>query len=254
MLQCSIPLCEFICYNHVAYNSHVELCHQCIDCEVYVNKLRRHACPQLGQCRGQIGTGQPLDLSDFAEVKKSRKGDVSLYRYEKELNTKLVDEVFATVEQPATKLLYQLYDIHKAMRVEVILGVLMERQQTDEDGNVYFQEETMYFVSQHEMHNLNGIGLILLSSASEIFVQLEEFLENASGWYVKNMAQLDVKQGELRLFQNSNGKGYIEFPIKGRKGYQNLRTKEPICFQLSVCVSLFWKEQKMENIQRKVGR
>ena len=242
-----MPLCSCVCYTYVAYNSHVEICHQCIDCAVYVNNLLRHACPQRGQGLGQIGAGQPLDLSDFAEVSRSQRGAVALYRYRGELDTKLVDEVFATVEQAASKLLTELYTIHNSMKIEVILGVLMERKQKDEDGHEYFQQEVMYFVSKHEMLSLNDIDQMLLSSASEIFVKLEEFLENASDWYIKGMKSFEIKQGELRLFQNARGKGFIEFPIKGRRGYQNLRAAEPICFNLSVCASLFWNEQKLLN-------
>ena len=232
----------------------MEVCHQCEDCAIFVNNLMLHNCPTPGQRGGHIGAAMPLDLSEFAESSRSQRGAVALYRYRGELNTPEVDEAFTQVQDSAVRLLSQLYEIHSSMKVEVILGVLMERKQTDDDGNDYFQQEVMYFVSKHEMHALADIELMLLSSASEIFTMLEEFLENSSDWYVKGIKTFELKVGELRLFQNARPKGYLEFPLKGRKGYQNLRTDEPICFPISVCASVFWNAQKLENDKHKVGR
>ena len=232
----------------------MEVCHQCEDCATYVNNLMLHNCPSPGQRGGNIGAGMPLDLTEFAEASRSQRGAVALYRYREEFNTPEVEEAFSQAQDPATRLLTQLYEIHSSMKVEIILGVLMERKQVDDDGNDYYQQEVMYFVSKHEMHTLFDIELMLLSSASEIFIKLEEFLENSSQWYVKGIKTFELKVGELRLFQNARPKGFIEFPLKGRRGYLNLRTKEPICFQLSVCASLFWDEQRLCNEKSGVSR
>ena len=191
----------------------------------------------------------PLDLTHFRETARSQRGAVVVYRYRHEFNTKLVAEVFTFVVDAAKELLTQLYNIHSSMRVEIIVGVLMEREQTDEDGNTYMQEDVMYFVSKHEMHSLVKLETIFASSASEVETKLEEFLLNSSRWKVKKMETFDVKIGELRLFQNARPTGYLPMPLEGRRGFVNLRTKEPICFQLSVCASMFWKEQQKKNTE-----
>ena len=96
----------------------------------------------------------PLDLTHFRETARSQRGAVVVYRYGEEFYTKLVADVFSLVADAAKELLKQLYDIHSSMKVEIIVGVRMEREQTDEDGNTYMQEDVMYFVSKHEMHSL----------------------------------------------------------------------------------------------------
>ena len=196
----------------------------------------------------------PLDLTHFRETARSQRGAVVVYRYREEFNTKLVADVFSLVADAAKELLKQLYDIHSSMKVEIIVGVLMEREQTDEDGNTYTQQDIMYFVSKHEMHSLVKLETIFPSSASEVETKLEEFLLNSSRWKVKKMETFDVKIGELRLFQNARPTGYLPMPLEGRKGFLNLRTKEPICFQLSVCASVFFKEQERENFTRGFDR
>lgn len=196
----------------------------------------------------------PLDLTEFAETSRSQRGAVVVYRYRKAFNTLLVEEAFGIVEESATHLLTQLYEIHSSMKVEIILGLLMERKQIDEQGNEYFQQQVMYFVSKHEMNTVYDIDFMLLSSASEIYTKLEEFLENSSQWYVKNIDTFDIKIGELRLFQNARPTGYLEMPLRGRRGFVNIRTKEPICFQLSVCASLNWNIQQLKNERNGVTR
>ena len=77
----------------------------------------------------------PLDLSYFRETERSKRGAVAVYRQRDKFNTKVLADVFALVVDAARELLKQLYNIHSSLKVEIIVGVLMEREQEDEDGN-----------------------------------------------------------------------------------------------------------------------
>ncbi|CAG7831693.1 unnamed protein product [Allacma fusca] len=64
----------------------------------------------------------------------------------------------------------------------------------------------IYFKSTHyELEWPEGIDLILLNAASDIVNKKITYLENGSGWNIKNIATFEIKMANISLFGHSVG-------------------------------------------------
>ncbi|CAG7667420.1 unnamed protein product [Allacma fusca] len=209
-----------------------------------------HQCQTPGERKGYVDAGAHLDLTDFYEYSRSYGGSMISYKYKHNLSTPDIETTFSEVEPATAKLLKELFDVHLISKVEISIGVQMEKEVVEESGDKGYKQALIYFKSaHHELQTSASITSILLQSASDIIEKKNTFVENGSGWTVQRIESFEIKLGEIRLFSNSSASGHLETPFKNRQGYLNFRNRDNNCFKYCISAGLYWDEQTAENMK-----
>ncbi|CAG7825076.1 unnamed protein product [Allacma fusca] len=230
VLRCPMVNCPFYCRSYCNYEGHLETRHFCIDCANYMPDSESHECHKPGQRMGYVDAGAKLDLTDFYEYSRSHGGSMISYKYKHSLNKPDIEATFAEVEPATSKLLKELYAIHTLSKVEISIGVQMEKEVIEENGSKGYKQALIYFKSlHHELETPASIHSILLQSASDIIEKKNTFVENGSGWNVQRIESFEIKLGEIRLFANSKASGHLQMPFKHRQGYTRFQEYNRWC-------------------------
>ena len=218
---------------------------------MYVSDKRQHRCLTPGQRGGHVDANAEIDLSEFAESSRSHLGIVKVYMYKGEFETPDIEASFTQVNTALVRLLAQLYDIHQTYKVEINVGVKIQKDFTSADG-LYTREDMMYFKSNlEELLDPGEVDTIIKKCADRIITKKNNFLDNSSNWYIVKVESFQVKIGEIRLFQNARGQRHLKMPLN-RQGFINFKNKDILCYHYCVLASIFWEEQK--EVNRNVGR
>ncbi|CAG7824185.1 unnamed protein product, partial [Allacma fusca] len=169
-----------------------------------------------GQRTGYVDAGARLDLTNFHEYSRSQGGSMISYKYRHELNTPDIESTFSDVEPAIKKLLNELYAIHTLSKVEISLGIQMEKEIVQESGQIGFKQALIYFKSSHyELQTPESIDSILLKSASDIVEKKNTFLDNGSSWYIVKIDSLEVKIGDVNVISKGTEK-FVQLEIPAR--------------------------------------
>ena len=127
--------------------------------------------------------------------------------------------------------LKEFFTYHKNIKFEIILVCLMERQITNKDkGVVDLEEVKAYFRSKvHKNLKSTNEHELITSCYNKIIKDLDSFQANGSGWYFKEVVQLEIHTVE---YNPANGSTYIPLPdwITNKKAIVNIQNKDEKCF------------------------
>ena len=244
--------CNFKTRRHENYEEHRELVHYCETCKNYIARMDLHFCEQQQQHGGNVSDDRMTDDSFFREQSRSHQGTIRTYMhfYEDE-QLKKVTAAFDRAKSHVEKLLTQHYAEHQSMLATFGLQVIMERDETEDDGSIVVREESFYFHSSNaEIFAEEQFEEAIMSAASEVNENVNEFIRNGSGWRVKFIESMQIRLAELRLFQPARAKGFLPMPFKGKSGFINFRNKDNDCFKYVICAGVYLNEMILDNASR----
>ena len=113
----------------------------------------------------------------------------------------------------------------------MVLVCLMEQQILSKDkGVVGLKEDKAYFNSgAHINLESTNVEKLIDKCVKKIIEDLEIFQKNGSGWYFKEVVQLEIHTVE---FNPTKGSSYIPLPdwISNKKAIVNIENKDEKCF------------------------
>ena len=250
ILRCPLFGCPFYTRFHQTFEEHCEIVHFCGGCRSYVARKDLHFCEQSQQLSGgNINQDRLMDESYFREESRSHHGTVRSYiHYFGDEIIKKVTTAFERATTDIEKLLTELHRQLQSMLLTFAMQILMERDEKDEDGIIFVRQETFYFHSSNtEVFSEGEFSNVIMSVASEINNNVEEFIRNGSGWKIHHIESLQIRSAELRLFQKSRAKGYLPMPFSNKTGYINFHNKDSDCFKYVVCAGVYMNEVSQEE-------
>ena len=137
---------------------------------------------------------------------------------------------------------------NKNVKVNLVLVCDMEQQLVDKDGNYNFKEDQAYFRSdEKKVLKSTNIERLIDKSVKEINEDFDKYQENGSGWYFKNVKELQLNVVE---YTPHKGSSYIKLPdwIKNKKAIINMKNKDDKCFIWCVLRYLHPKPRDNERI------
>ena len=134
---------------------------------------------------------------------------------------------------------------HRNTKIRFVLICLMEKKEKlSKDSNSYFYIKDKAYFSSSTFNNFNSSDEeeILSNSYKEISDKISNYLQNGSGWYFKEIVQLDIHTTQLKPMRGSS---YIPLPdwIMRKKAIVSIRNKDNKCFIWSVLRYLHPREK-----------
>ena len=155
-------------------------------------------------------------FEDFA-VKYIFEGDPSLTPIE------YFNKVYSSLEYFFTN--------HRNIKFSMVLVCLMEQQILSKDkGVVGLNESKAYFISgTHNNLESKNVNKLIDKCVKKIIKDLEVYQKNGSGWYFKEVVQLEIHIVE---YNPTKGSSYIPLPdwISNKKAIVNIENKDEKCF------------------------
>ena len=129
------------------------------------------------------------------------------------------------------KTLEDFFTYHRNIKFNMVLVCLMEQQILSKDkGVVGLKEDKAYFKSgTHINLKSTDVEKLIDKCVKKIIEDLEIFQKNGSGWYFKEVVQLEIHTVE---FNPTKGSSYIPLPdwITNKKAIVNIQNKDEKCF------------------------
>ena len=131
----------------------------------------------------------------------------------------------------------------------MVLVCLMEQQILSKTkGVVGLKEDKAYFNSgTHINLKSTDVEKLMDKNVKKIIEDLEAYQKNGSGWYFKEVVQLEIHTSE---FNPMNGSSYIPLPdwISNKKAIVNIENKDEKCFLWCILRYLHPKERDEERL------
>ena len=131
----------------------------------------------------------------------------------------------------------------------MILVCLMEQQVLSKDkGVVGLNEDKAYFNSgTYKNLESTDVDKLIRRCVNKIIEELETYQKNGSGWYFKEVVQLEIHTVE---YNPSKGSSYIPLPdwISNKKAIVNIKNKDEKCFLWCKLRYLHPKERDEERL------
>ena len=167
-------------------------------------------------------------FEDFA-VKYIFEGDPSLSPIE------YFNKVYKTLED--------FFTCHRNIKFSMVLVCLMQQQVLSKDkGVVGLNEDKAYFRSgTHINLKSTDVEKLIDECVKKIIEDLETYKKNGSGWYFKEVVQLEIHTVE---FNPTKGSSYIPLPdwISNKKAIVNIQNKDEKCFLWCILRYLYPRE------------
>ena len=145
--------------------------------------------------------------------------------------------------------LKDFFKYHRNIKFSMILVCLMEQQVLSKDkGVVGLNEDKAYFNSgTHINLESTNVNKLIDLNVKKIIEDLEAYQKNGSGWYFKEVVQLEINTSE---FNPMNGSSYIPLPdwITNKKAIVNIENKDEKCFLWCILRYLHPKERDEERL------
>ena len=129
------------------------------------------------------------------------------------------------------KTLEDFFTYHRNIKFSMILVCLMEQQIRSKDkGVVGLNEDKAYFNSDTRVNlESTDVEKLIDKCVKKNIEQLEIFQKNGSGWYFKEVFQLEIHTVENGVMKGSS---YIPLPdwISDKKAIVNIQNKDEKCF------------------------
>ena len=127
--------------------------------------------------------------------------------------------------------LKDFFTYHRNIKFSMILVCLMEQQILSKDkGVVGLKEDKAYFNSgTHINLKSTNVNKLIDKNVKIIIEDLEVYQKNGSGWYFKEVINLEIHTVE---FNPMKGSSYIPLPdwISNKKAIVNIQNKDEKCF------------------------
>ena len=125
----------------------------------------------------------------------------------------------------------------------MILVCLMEQQEIDKNkGVVGLIQDNAYFTSGIYINlKSTDVEKLIGKCVKKIIEDLESYQKNGSGWYFKEVVQLEIHTVE---FNPMKGSSYIPLPdwITNKKAIVNIQNKDEKCFLWCILRYLYPRE------------
>lgn len=134
--------------------------------------------------------------------------------------------------------------------IDMCAVVYMERDDPIGDGVFSVIYDTMYFRSKlHKLLAEEELDKIITACVDEINSLKTKYTEVSSQWRIIRVDAWEVKVGEFRLLHSSRPGCFLKLPFKTKKRYgiRNLANSDRRCFEYTICMAVFWEEQKRKN-------
>ena len=129
------------------------------------------------------------------------------------------------------KTLEDFFTYHRNIKFSMVLVCLMEQQILSKDkGVVGLKQDKAYFRSgTHINLKSTDVEKLIDKCVKKIIADLEVFQKNGSGWYFKEVVQLEIHTVENGVMK---GWSYIPLPdwITNKKAIVNIENKDEKCF------------------------
>ncbi|CAH3027646.1 unnamed protein product [Porites evermanni] len=134
---------------------------------------------------------------------------------------------------------------HRNTKVRFVLDCIMEKQEKIQgDSKLTFKVQDKSYFHSNTFNNFNSTDVkdLLSKSYREIIESISTYQENGSGWYFKEIVQLEIHTTE---FKPVKGSSYIPLPdwIMRKKAIVSIRNKDDKCFLWSVLRYLHPREK-----------
>ena len=173
-------------------------------------------------------------FEDFA-VKYITEGDPDLTPIE------YFNKVYKTLED--------FFTYHRNIKFNMILVCLMEQQEIDKNkGVVGLIQDNAYFTSGIYINlKSTDVEKLIDKCVKKIIEDLESYQKNGSGWYFKEVVQLEIHTVD---FNPTEGSSYIPLPdwIKNKRAIVNIENKDEKCFLWCILRYLHPTERDEERL------
>ena len=132
---------------------------------------------------------------------------------------------------------------HKNIKVRFILVVLMEKIVDNKSIPWTYNQDKAYFHSEtHSNLESTNIKKLFKESKEKIIEGISTYQRNGSGWYIKEVIQLEIHTNEFRPMR---GNSYLPLPdwIMRKKAIVNIQNKDNKCFLWCIFRSLHPKDK-----------
>ena len=138
---------------------------------------------------------------------------------------------------------------HRNIKFNMVLVCLMEQQILSKDkGVVGLNESKAYFISgtYNNLESTN-VGNLIDKCVKKIIKDLEVYQKNGSGWYFKEVVQLEIHIVE---YNPTKGSTYIPLPdwITNKKAIVNIKNKDEKCFIWCILRYLYPRDRDEERL------
>ena len=147
-------------------------------------------------------------------------------------------------------LLEEFFTYHRNIKFNMLLVCIMEEQILNQGQKIIGFNETKAYFTSGIRKNLKStdVNELIDISYKTILNNLDVYTELGSGWYFKEVVQLEIHTVE---FNPSKGSSYIRLPdwISNKKAIVNIKNKDEKCFLWCVLRYLYPKEDNDERIK-----
>ncbi|CAH3171239.1 unnamed protein product [Porites evermanni] len=145
--------------------------------------------------------------------------------------------------------LEEFFTYHRNIKFNMLLVCLMEQQLLSKDQGVIGLNESKAYFTSGIRKNLKSTDLSELIDISykRILGDFDAYQENGSGWYFKEVVQLEIHTVE---FNPSKGSSYIPLPdwISNKKAIVNIQDKDEKCFLWCILRCLHPRERDEQRL------
>ena len=127
---------------------------------------------------------------------------------------------------------------HRNIKIRFVLVCMMEKQ----EGGIKIQDKVYFHSNTHISLNSTDVKKLLNKLFREIIENLNTYTKNGSGWYFKEVLQLEIHMIEYKPIIGSS---YIPLPewIMRKKAIVSIRNKDDKCFIWSILRYLHPREK-----------
>ena len=147
------------------------------------------------------------------------------------------------------KSLENVFTNHRNIKFSTVLVCIMEQQILSKDeGVVGLKEDKAYFKSDTHINlKSTDVEKLIDKCVKKIIEDLEIFQKNGSGWYFKEVVQLEIHTVE---FNPTKGSSYIPLPdwITNKKAIVNIQNKDEKCFLWCILRYLHPRDRDEERL------
>ena len=152
-----------------------------------------------------------------------------------------LNKIYSTLEE--------FFTYHRNTKFNMLLVCLMEQQLLSKDqGVVGLNESEAYFTSGIRKNlKSTDVNELIDISYKRILGDFDAYQENGSGWYFKEVVQLEIHTVE---FNPSKGSSYITLPdwILNKKAIVNIKNKDEKCFLWCILRYLYPRDRDEERL------
>ena len=122
---------------------------------------------------------------------------------------------------------------HHSSKVRLVLVCLMEQKLIDEKKTI-FKQDKFYFHSETYINvEVTNVKEILFGMIYEILDKIASYQRNCSGWYFKEVVNLEIHTVDYKPLKGSSNIPLPDFILK-KKAIINIQNKDNKCFLWSV--------------------